>query len=244
MYLSKILKATLVLLCLFFLGFQIMKLEVEAAGARAAMVLLLTLLYVVSIKSKRQSFFLFLIFFLLGEIFNFASYFVEIDRQKTVDYFYYLSNGLFILSYVCLIVRVLTDMDIKNVLKKFWIHFMILIVLDIFCVMILSDTTEKRLAGFEFTLELFYNTVIMLLLTFAMINYMSKNTLKSMNFLLGAIFIFFSEVIQMTYFYVSDIHILNVMCSFFLVLAFLFLYLQARITYESEQQAIQKDIRI
>jgi hypothetical protein len=206
--------------------------------------LLLTLLYCVNIESKRLFFFLFLLCFLFGEIVNFMSYFVEFDIETSIDYFYYLVNGLYILSYVFLTIRVLTDIEIKVVLKKFWIHLIILVVLDVFCVMILSDTTEKMLTGSQVSLEFLYNSVIMLLLTFAMINYMSKNTQKSMNLLLGAIFMFFSEVIQMTYFYISEIHILNVICSLFLVLAFLFFYLQARIPYESEQKAIQQDLRV
>ena len=244
MQLHRILKATLVTLCLIFLGLQIMNLEFEAAGARVAMVILLTLLYYLNVKSKSLFFFLFLVCFLLGEIVNFTSYLVEIDTQTTNDYFYYLVNGLYILSYIFLTVRILKEMDLKNVIRKFWIHLIILIVLDIFCLIILADTTEKILTKSQFSIEFLYNLVIMLLLTFAMINYISKNTQKSMNLLLGAIFIFFSEVIQMTYFYISEINILNVMCSLFLVLAFLFFYLQASIPYESEQQAIQQDLRV
>ena len=244
MQLQRVLIGTLFTVCLIFLGLQIMNHEIEAAGARALLVLLLTWLYCIKVQSKRLYFFLFLIFFSLAEVIVFISYFVDIDYETTTDYFYYLANGLYILSYVFLIIRVLNDMDIKNIIKKFWIHLTILIVLDIFCIEILSGTTEKYFSNYEFSTEFIYNTVIMLLLTVAMINYMSKNTQKSMNFLLGAIFIFFSEVIQMTYFYISDKNILNVMCSLFLVLAFLFFYLQARMPAETEQNTIQHDLQV
>jgi hypothetical protein len=244
MQLRRILKATLVTICIVFLGLQVLNLEFQAAGVRVSLVLLLTLLYYIKVKPRRLFFLLFLLSFSLAEILGLISYFVEIDYDTQIDYFYYLGNGLYILSYIFLIIRVLHDMNIRQILKKFWIHSIILIVLDVFCVIILTGTTKKLLSSHEFSLEFFYNTVIMILLTVAMINYMSKNTQKSMNLLLGAIFIFFSEVIQMTYFYISDINILNVMCSLFLVLAFLFFYLQARIPVESERKAIQQDLQM
>lgn len=244
MQLERILKVTLISICLIFLGFQIMNLELEAAAARLALLLLLTLLYCVKVPIKRIFFLLFLIAFSLGELIGFLSYFVEIDYETSTDYFYYIVNGFYILSFIFLIFRILKDMEIKKVLKKFWIHLGILIVLDVFCVVILTGTTEKLLSNYEYSLEFFYNTIIMTLLTVAMVNYISKNTQKAMNLLLGAIFIFFSEVIQMTYFYISDINILNVMCSLFLVLAFLFFYLQARIPFEAEQQAMNQDLRV
>lgn len=243
MHLGRILKGSLIAICIVFLGLQVANLEFQASGARLLAVLLLTLLYYVKVQPKRMFFLLFLICFSLAELLGFISYFVEIDYDTTTDYFYYLGNSFYILSYIFLIIRVLSDMDIKNILKKFWIHLIVLIVLDVFCVVILSGTTEKLLSNHEFSLEFIYNSVIMLLLTVAMINYMSKNSQKSMNLLLGAIFIFFSEVIQMTYFYISSINVLNVMCSLFLVLAFLFFYLQARIPLESEQKAILQDLQ-
>ncbi|MCK7590844.1 hypothetical protein M0G43_09685 [Subsaxibacter sp. CAU 1640] len=244
MQLERILKITLITLCLIFLSLQIFSLEFQASGARVSLVLLLTLLYYVRVERKRLFFLLFLLCFSLAELLGFISYFIEIDYDTSPDYFYYLGNGFYILSYIFLIIRVLRDMELKTVIRKFWIHLIVLTVLDVFCVIILSGTTKNLLSVNEFSMEFFYNAVIMVLLTVAMINYMSKNTQKSMNLLLGAIFIFFSEVIQMTYFYISDINILNVMCSLFLVLAFLFFYLQARIPLESEQKTIQQDIQV
>ncbi|MEZ4802887.1 MAG: hypothetical protein R2797_08935 [Gelidibacter sp.] len=244
MQLQQILKITLLVICMLFLGFQVFNLEFQAAGSRVILVLLLTVLYYIRVRPKRLLFFLFLLFFSLAEIVNFASWFIKLDYDTTTDYFYYGANILYIVSYVLLTLRVIIDMNIQQVLSKFWIHIIILTVLDVFCVIIVSGTAEKMLSEHQYSLEVVYNSVIMILLTVAMINYISKNSHKSMNLLLGAIFIFFSEVIQMTYFYISDINILNVICSLFLVLAFLFLYLQARIPLETEQNNIRQDLPI
>lgn len=244
MQIGHILKIVLIAVCVFFLGLQVFNFELQAGGTRALSVLLLTILYCVNVKPKRLLFFLFLISFALAELINFGSWFINLDYSTSPDYFYYLANGLFILSYVFLILRIIKDMNFRQTLSKFWIHLIILIVLDVFCVIIVSGTTENLLSKEEYTMEFVYNAIIMLLLTVAMINYMSKNTQKSMNLLLGSIFIFFSEVIQMTYFYISDINILNVMCSIFLVLAFLFFYLQARMPDETDEHVIRHDLKV
>ncbi|MEO6348020.1 MAG: hypothetical protein ABIO60_08945 [Aquaticitalea sp.] len=238
---ERLIKVTLIIVSVVFLGLQILQLDVQAAGTRALLVLLLFLLYYVKVQDKKFFFLMFLICFAVAELLNFSSYFVKIDYEKT-DYFYYVANGLYILSYIFLILRVLKDMNIRDILSKFWIHLLILTVLDVFCVNIVSGTTEKILSQSQGMLEYIYNIVIMILLTLAMINYMSKNSQKSMNFLLGAIFIFFSEVIQYAYFYISNITVLNVVCSLFLVLAFLFFYLQSRIGIEEERNSMRQDL--
>lgn len=242
MQLRRILKGTLIVVCLLFLGFQVYNLEIQAAAMRLILVLLLTILYCVGVQEKRLFFFLFLVCFTLAEIVNVISWIVKLDSDATLEYYYYGGNILYILSYVFLILRILNDTNIHQTLSKFWVHLVILVILDIFCVIIVSGTTEKLLSRQQNFLEVTYNIVIMVLLTVAMINYISKNTQKSMNLLLGAIFIFFSEVLQLTYFYISDMKVLNVLCSLFLVLAFLFLYLQARISAEEEQNALRQDV--
>src|SRR5690606_21722019 len=241
MQLRKILTIILIAICVLFLTFQIYNLDFQASGARMLLVLLLTVLYVVKVQPKRRFFLLFLVCFTLGEMVNFTSYVVNLN-VNAIDYFYYGANILYILSYIFLIIRVVEDMNIKHVISRFWIHLTILAMLDIFCVVIVSGTTEKLLSKQEYALEFVYNAVIMVLLTVAMINYISKNSQKSMNLLLGAIFIFFSEVLQLAYFYISGIHILIVVCSFFLVLAFLFLYLQARMPVEADQNTLRHDL--
>ena len=120
-----------------------------------------------------------------------------------------------------------------TIVKKFPAHLVILLVLDIFCWLTVTDTTKGVLTTTEYELEFIYNTVIMLLLTVTLINYIYREDKKSMNLLIGSIFIVFSEVIQLAYFYISAINILNVICSFFLVIAFIFFYLQSRLMYQN-----------
>ncbi|OUR95109.1 hypothetical protein A9Q87_00780 [Flavobacteriales bacterium 34_180_T64] len=234
MQLKKVLIAILVLLSIVFLSLQLLQYEIEAAGARTLLLFFLTALYCHTVKTKRFYFFMFLVTFTISEILNFTSWFILLDFDS-IDYFYYIGNGLYILSYIFLIIQVLKTMNIREVVTKFPLHIIILLVLDVFCVLIVTSTTRGQLSYNEYALEFLYNAVIMLLLSLALINYIYRDDKKSMNLLVGSIFIVFSEVIQLAYFYISEINFLNVLCSLLLVIAFLFFYLQARLNHEEKE---------
>lgn len=181
---------------------------------------------------------MFLITFTVADVFNFLSWQISPDSFMA-DYSYYIINAMYILSYSFLIVQILKTLDIKQVVTKLPVHIIILLVLDISCVIVVTNTTKPELQFGEYLLEFVYNTVIMALLSVALINYIYKDDKKSMNFLVGSIFIVFSEVIQLAYFYVSEVNILNVLCSIFLVLAFVFFYLQAKISHEENYNKLE-----
>src|SRR5690554_1448893 len=134
MSIQKILIAVLIALSVVFMGFQIYELEVEAAGIRALMLILLTALYYIRVKNRRLFFFLFLITFAIAEILNFIGWLVPIVPIDDLDYMYFIGNSLYILSYSFLIVRILSSMNLLEVVRKLPFHLLILIVLDVFCV--------------------------------------------------------------------------------------------------------------
>lgn len=244
MSIQKILIAVLIVLSVVFMGFQIYELEVEVAGIRALMLILLTALYYIRVKNRRLFFFLFLITFAIAEILNFIGWLVPIVPIDDLDYMYFIGNSLYILSYSFLIVRILSSMNLLEIVRKLPFHLLILIVLDVFCVIVVTNTAMDRLNYYEYLVELVYNSVIMILLTVALINYILKNDKKAINLLIGSIFIFFSEIIQLAYFYVSNINLLNVFCSLFLVLAFVFFYLQSRLSYEPQEDSLYGDLLV
>ena len=137
-----------------------------------------------------------------------------------------------------------TSMNIRKAFFKFPIQNCLLAILGLFFVYFVSDTTKHEFVAFDFFLELFYNAVVMLLMALALINYMYKDDKKSMNLLLGAICIMFSEIIQLAYFYIADFNLLNVLCSLFLVFAFLFFYFQSRLEYREDIDYEREDIPV
>ena len=229
MQIGKFLGALTLALSLFFLGLQFKGLEIEAAGVRALAISLLTLLYIIRIKNKHAFFLLFLVFFSVSEILNYITWSINLTVTYDVDYSYYIGNTLYIISYLFLIARILVSINFKKAFFKFPIQIGLLAILGLFFVYYVSDTTKNELTDNEYYLELLYNAVVMLLMAMALVNYMYRDDKKSMNLLLGTICIMFSEVIQLAYFYIADINLLNVLCSMFLVFAFLFFYLQCRL---------------
>jgi len=239
MGLSRVVGAVLIVLSIVFLSFQIYGLEAEAAGVRTLLFIFLLILYYIKVDTKLLYFFLFLITFTGAEIVNFIAWLVAPITIKTI--LYYIGNSLYILAYSLLIVQIVSTMNFKDIVKKLPYHLIILIVLDVFCVIVITNTVIGRLNYYEYFVELIYNSVIMILLTVTLINYIYRDDKKAINLLTGAMCIFFSEVIQLAYFYVSNINLLNVLCSLFLVLAFVFFYLQSTLTYDSHEESIYRD---
>lgn len=244
MQIGKFLSVLILTLSLFFLGLQFKGLEIEAAGVRALAICLLAFLYFINVKSKHPFFILFIIFFALSEILNYVTWIVDFNFIEDIDYFYYIGNGLYILAYIFLTTRIVVALDVKKAFLKFPVQIILLAILGLFFVYFVSDTTRKELTYNEYYLELLYNAVIMLLMAIALINYMYRDDKKSMNLLIGTICIMFSEVIQLAYFYIADINLLNVLCSMFLVFAFLFFYLQSRLEHRRIIDYHHQDIQV
>lgn len=238
----RILIAILVTSAVVFLGLQTFGLEVEAAGVRALLFVLLVTLYWYSVREKQFFFLMFLILYALAEILNFVSWLAPAISDNEIDYLYFVTNSIYILSYIFLILRIFTSINLLEVSKKYPLHILILIILDVLSVVVVTNTAMDKLTYHAYYVEFVYNTVIMVLLNAALINYIHKDDKKAFNLLIGAIFIFFSEVIQLAYFYVSDINLLNVMCSLFLVLAFYLFYIQSTFTTPPTENSLYPDL--
>ncbi|MEZ4796447.1 MAG: hypothetical protein R2785_04695 [Flavobacteriaceae bacterium] len=233
MHKSKLLSGIIIALTISFVGFRIFQLETIGDMVRGLIVPLLTLLYCMSGKSKSNYFFYFLLFYSIAEFIGIFSYFAYYSTMLD-NLFYYGGNLCYITAYVYLILEVLKSINIKSVINRFPVHIIILLVLDIYSVYLVSEVALKSdaLSGIlDSVIEIVYNIVIMLLLTITLINYISRDSKKAMNLLLGSLCIVFSEIMQVAYFYVSDKNILNITYSILLIFAFFFFYIQAGMNY-------------
>ncbi|WP_299122358.1 hypothetical protein [uncultured Winogradskyella sp.] len=231
MIVNRILKVILLLLGGVFIVLQSFAYEVEGAAISSLMFLLLTVLYFRWTENKSSFFLWFLATFTIAQILSFAAYYLILEEGQ-VDYLYFITNILYIIAYIFLISRILRRLDIKKVFLEHSIPILILVVLDIFCLAIVAETTENVLSTSQNNLEYAYNAVIMALLSVALINYMYRNDNKSMLFLLASIFIVFSEIIQLAYYYILlEDNNLGFIYSFFMVVAFVFFYLQSQLEF-------------
>jgi hypothetical protein len=247
MHLSKIFGFVLILLSIVFLGLQSQALEIEASGVKALAMTVLTILYLVRVKKRHALFLMFLVFYTIAEVFNYATWVKNFDINKEVDYFYYIGNVLYIMSYTFLIAMILSGINMTKAITRFPIQSLLLIILGVFVVYIVTDTTKGELDSSQYTLEFTYNAVIMILMSLSLLYYMIKDDKKAMNLLIGSICILFSEILQLAYFYIADFNILNVLCSVFLVMAFVFYYLQSRLQHQNVVEYVeqsQQDLKV
>ncbi|MBU2930053.1 hypothetical protein [Winogradskyella psychrotolerans] len=231
MLVNKILKVVLVLLGISYVLLQGFALQIEGDAVSAVAFVLLIWLYMGWTKRKSKLFILFLVVFAVAQVLGFLACFRTPVPEGQIDYLYFLTNILSIVSYTVLIVKLFIQLNFKKVLSQLTVPIIILVILDIFCVTLISSTTKSSFTYYEYALEFTYNAVVMILLSFALINYMYRNNYKSMLFLLGSIFIVFSEIIQLAYYYIlidGTNSNLGYIYSFFLVVAFIFYYLQSQ----------------
>lgn len=234
---NRIITGIIVTLTVSFIGFQIFQQDIIAGILRACILPLVTVLYCLSGKSRSGYFFSFLVFYAISEFLGGFSYFAY--YSMTVDnILFYVGNLCYIMAYICLILEIFKSINLKSVMSRFPVHVVILVILDIYSVYLVSEISVNSdyLNGtLDYTIEVIYNIVVMLLLTLSLLNYISRDSKKAMNLLLGSLCIVFSEVIQVAYFYVSDKNILHVTYCVLLIFAFCFYYIQAGMTYSRHE---------
>ncbi len=240
----KILLGFIIVLAIVFVGLQIFNMQEIAGYVRPIILPLLLISYCIVKRERSSYFFYFLLFYSITEVSSIFTYFAR-ESYFVDSLMYYGGNTLYIMAYVFLILEIFKSMNIKRIFNRFTTYILILIALDIYSIILVTDIAIKSelLYGvYDYLIEIAYNTVIMLLLTITLINYISRHTKKAMNLLLGALCIVFSEVIQVAYYYVSDQNILSIVYSSLLVLAFTFFYFQSNLSFADSEtyEAVDK----
>ncbi|MBC2845482.1 hypothetical protein [Winogradskyella flava] len=240
---NRVIKVALLLLGVVFIVLQGFAYKAEGDAIGTLMLVLLIVMYLKWTEDKNRYFIGFLILFSIGHLLDFYSWYGPAIDEGNIDYYYYGVNILSILSYVFLTIRFASKLKFKKVFAELAIPMVILIILDIFCVVLVTDTTKGALlSAHEYALEFIYNAIIMTLLSVALITYMYRNDNKSMLFLIGSICIVFSEIIQLAYYYiVVDDKELGFIYAFFLVVAFVFFYLQSQLPFTGPQPSYSEE---
>jgi len=231
---SKIILGIIITLVVAFISLIVFKQNEVADYLRLAILPLVTVYYYLSDNKRNSFFFYFLLLYSIGEFISVLYYFIPFPL--VIDNILYFSgNSLYIVAYIFLILEIVRSMIFLEVISRFAVHLIILLALNIYCISLISDVTIKSgvlVNIYEHILEVVYNMTVMILLTIALINYLYRDSKKAMNLLIGTLCIVFSEVIQVAYFYVSEIYMLSLVYSLLLVMAFLFFYIQNRMSYQ------------
>ena len=187
MILSKVLKGLLLLLGGIFIVFQGMTFETEGAATSAIVLVLLTFVYLKWTDKKNKYFLWFLIIYTVAHLASFGAWFGPEIYEGDVDYFYYFTNILFIIAYLILSLKMITQLNFRLVFSQLSIPIFILVILDIFCVSLVTATAVSTMNVYEYVLEYSYNAIVMILLSVALINYMYRNDNKSMMLLYSTV---------------------------------------------------------
>lgn len=193
------------------------------------------LFYATITFKRKNAFYYFLLFYTVGELIGLSYYTTHVTNLIN-DTVYFGANSCFVIAYAFLIYYIFKLIDAKHLIEKLSLYIIILLALDIYCVVLVTNIAVESYQLFsiyDYILELSYNTIIMLLLTVALLNYISKDSKKAFLLFLGALCIVVSEITQVAYFYVSEIHYLQVLYSILLILAFMLFIRQYKLSHEA-----------
>ncbi|TYA57258.1 hypothetical protein [Formosa maritima] len=225
---SNILIVTIILLCFSFALFEFQEEYFISSISKSFIVPLFTLLYFINEKNKSPFFTWFLLLFSISELMVFAEFYIQTDRA--FDLYYMIGNLLYIFAYILLLIEVCNSLNFKLVLKNYKAHLVVLTLLNVYMVYVLITIVNPFMFNsFMIVIELTYNIVMLLLLTFSLIAYFYNDDKKSLALFLGSLSIVFSEVIQIAYFYITDKELLNFISTILFVLAFCFFYYHSRV---------------
>ena len=152
---------------------------------------------------------------------------------------YFLCNGLYMLSYVFLFLELNKTVNMKEILKKFPIHFAVLTLLNIYIVFVMATiinpiTFETDHIEFVRIFEHVYNIILLGLLSMSFFNYLLNENNKALLLFSGCLALTFFEFLLIGYYYLSEEMSIIRMVSILLELsAFLMFYFSATITFKN-----------
>ncbi len=219
---SKVLIVFISLLYLLFLIFEFSGESILSKSMSSLILPIITLLYFATVKRRTLFFSLFLICYSLSDLMTLI---VDYVPHK-VDYF--IGNSLYILAYLFLLIEIAKSMSLTHVIRNFKIHILVLVALNVYIVYVMQVIVNPHVQTSEYYVELLYNTVMLLLLSIALLNYIYRDNKKSLYLFLGSLSIVFSEVISVAYIYVSDKSLLNFLSITLAVIAFYFFFQQSK----------------
>ena len=236
MLVKKIFKYVLLLLALAYFILDSLQFNFESNTVRAIAFVLLFFLYYRWTIHKSKMLLWFLLTRIMGVFFFYSQYFEAIAQLNYEYYFYFTGAVLYTVSYLFLILEIVSDWNFKPIFKTFWIPILILLVLNVCCVILIVETSiegDDSYNLYDIIQTYLYHTFIMISLSAALINYMHRGDMKSMLLLIGCISLFFSDMLWLAHYFAIEKIIINSISRFTYVLGFTFMYLQSQVQYTS-----------
>ncbi|NMH89451.1 hypothetical protein [Flavivirga algicola] len=241
MYKSKVLVGLVLLVYVLFTVFEFNGSESLAFNLDYLITPLIALIYMFFAKRKNIFFTLFILCYSVSDLMGIIiKYLPQNEIVNLYDIDYYVGNGLFILAYLFLVIKISKSLSLYYVLRHFKIHLVVLTILNIYLVyvlqIILVPDIGIEVENGEYYLEMIYNIVMLLLLSAALLNYFYRDNKKSLYLFIGSLCIVFSEVMQVAYFHIAQRSLLNFISTTLTLVAFYFFYQQSRLLNELNKE--------
>ena len=230
MYKYKIFVGLILIVYLLYAIFQFSGNSVIAYNLDSLIIPLITLIYILSSKKKNIFLLLFLLCYSISDLMGLFNSFIP----NKIDY--YLGNSLYILAYFFLFVKIALSMDWFHVLRNFKIHLIVLTALNVYLVYVLQVIVGPYVGmQGQYFVELVYNTMMLLVLSGALLNYFYRDNKKGLYLFIGSLCIVFSEVIEVAYIYISQKSLLGFLSTTLALGAFYFFYQQSKLFNEEKE---------
>lgn len=230
---TKIFVAFIILLCVLFAVFEFIDIRWLADLSRGLIVPTITILYLINYKPKLCCFAMFLILFSIAELISVIELIPFVLENLPYSVIYYSCNSLYATAYSCLVYNIVRSLNIGVIIKNFFVHLLVLGFLNGYLLYVLFNIMSPYLVDFgEYFIELAYTIAILLVLSASLINFLYKDTRKSLYMFLGSLCVVFSEVIQIAYLYIAKKDLLDIFYTTLLVIAFYLFYKQATLSEE------------
>lgn len=237
MYKSKFLLVLVVFVYVLFVFFEFHGDLNYAFCCESLIVPLIGLRYFIYLRPKNVFFLLFFVFYCLSDLVSVVDQLIYLDENSIYyEYAYYSGNILYVLAYMMLFIHIYKSISFKYVFKKLKIHFLVLLVLDVYLIFVLHAIERPGTDGLiDYCLENIYNFVILVVLSLALLNYFYRDNEKSLFLFFGVLCLVFSEVIDVANIHISQSSLLNFLATTLVLGAFYFFYEQAKLPNDSHR---------
>ena len=231
---SKVLGSSVLLVYTAFVISQFSNHQHLASIFDALILPIITIGYFLGERNKKLLFIIFLMAYSISDLMYFM-----VDYMR-YDYYYYVGNGLYIVAYIALLIKILKSISFFEIIKSYKLHLFVLIALNIYIAYILQVTVDPVVGKLtsEYFVELVYNIIMLLLLSTSLLNYFYRDNKKALFMFLGSLSIVFSEVIGVAYMYVAKQNLLNFLSTTLTLLAFYFFCMQTKLNNEKVNQLV------
>lgn len=220
------------LVLLVYLGFVVFQFSNNDYWATALDAILLPLITIAYFQSESKPNLFFTIFLICYSISDLMVFIIDL---MPYSYYYYVGNGLYVIAYLALLMKILKSLSFQHIIKNFKLHLIVLMGLNFYIAYVLQVIVNPYVEMTnEYFVEIFYNVVMLLVLSASLLNYFYKDNKKSLLIFLGSLSIVFSEVIGVAYMYVAKQDLLNFLTTSLTLLAFYFYCKQSSINNEEE----------